>query len=245
MATYFVIHLSETADEPVSWIAVDDRGTRREAPGNGSLEDAARQVRERPVIVLVPGIDVVTLNAEIPARGARLLAALPYALEDQLADDVEDLHFAAGTRRDDGTTPVAVVASATLVGWLERLEAAGITPARVVPENHGLAHTPNTLSMLVTSDSVMFNDGDRTEFRVPGLRPGEALAATGVIEGGDEEEDGSRHLLVYCDAPVADEYEKDWALLRHELDSVDVHRMSDGPLPRRGRLARRTVPAGD
>ncbi len=232
MATFFVIRLSETADEPVSWIAVDDRGTRREAPGNGSLEEAARHVRERPVIVLVPGIDVVTLNAEVPARGARLLAALPYALEDQLADDVEDLHFAAGTRREDGTTPVAVVATAKINGWLALLESAGITPTKVVPENHGLAHTPNTLSMLVTSESVMFNDGDRTEFTVPGLRPGEALSATGIIGGDDDAEGGSRHLLVYCDAPVADEYEKDWALLRHELDSVDVHRLSDGVLPR-------------
>ncbi len=231
MATYFVIRIGETADEPVGWIAVDDRGTRREAPGSGSLEDAARQVRERPVIVLVPGIDVVTLNADVPARGARLLAALPYALEDQLAEDVEELHFAAGERREDGTTPVAVVASHKIAGWMEQLEAAGIAPAKVVPENHGLAFTPNTLSMLVSGDNVMFNDGDRTEFTVPGLRPGEALAATGII-GGDEEEDASKHLLVYCDAPIADEYEKDWALLRHELDSVDVHVLSDGVLPR-------------
>ena len=41
-----------------------------------------------------------------------------------------------------------------------------------------------------------------------------------------------RHLLVYCDAPVADEYEKDWALLRHELETVDVHLLPDGALPR-------------
>lgn len=232
MATYFVIRLGESADDPVSWIAVDDRGTRREAPGSGSLEDAARQVRERPVIALVPGIDTVTLNAEIPARGARLLAALPYALEDQLADDVEDLHFAAGARREDGTTPVAVVAMEKISDWIERLDAAGIEPAKVVPENHGLAYTPNTLSMLVSGDDVMFNDGDRTEFMVPGLRPGEALAATGILGGDEEDDDSSKHLLVYCDAPVADEYEKDWALLRHELDSVDVHRLSDGVLPR-------------
>ena len=231
MATYFVIRIGETADEPVSWIAVDDHGTRREAPGSGSLEDAARQVRERPVIVLVPGIDVITLNAEVPARGARLLAALPYALEDQLAEDVEELHFAAGQRREDGTTPVAVVATDKVTGWIDRLAAAGIVPAKVVPENHGLAFTPNTLSMLVSGDDVMFNDGDKTEFMVPGLRPGEALAATGII-GSDEEEDASKHLLVYCDAPVADEYEKDWALLRHELESVDVHLLSDGVLPR-------------
>ncbi len=230
MTTYFVIRLGGTADQPVSWIAVDDKGTRRDHPGTGTLEDAARQVRERPVIALVPGIEVVSLNAEVPARGARLLAALPYALEDQLADDIENLHFAAGTRRDDGTTPVAVVARSAMAGWVAQLEAAGIAATRIVPENHGLAYTPNTLSMVVTDDSVMFNDGENVEFVVPGLRPSEALAATGIIGG--EDDDASRHLLVYCDAGIGDEYEKDWALLRHELDSVDVHLLPDGVLPR-------------
>lgn len=230
MAEFLVIRLGETTNDPVSWIAVDDRGTRRGHAGNGTLSDAAREIGEREVIVLVPAAEVLTLSADIPAKGARLHAALPFALEDQVADDVEILHFASGSRNINGRMPVAVVRHDKLSEWLARLAEAGINPARVVPENHGLAKTPNTLSLLVTDELVMFNDGDAIEFVIPGISPSEALAATGILDGSDEI--ASRHLLVYCDAALASGYEKDWALLRHELSSVDVNLLPDGALPR-------------
>lgn len=242
MAEFLVIRLRESAEDPVSWIAVDDRGTRRGHPGSGMLSDAAREIRERAVVVLVPGTEALTLFADIPAKGSRLLAALPFALEDQVADDIENLHFAAGTRRDDGSIPVAVVTREKLAGWLARLTEAGIEVDRIIPENHGLARVPNTLSLLVSDDLVMFNDGANVEFAIPDISPSEALATTGILndnsdqssndESSDDTEAASRHLVVYCDAAQADRYEKDWALLRHELTSVDVNLLPDGALPR-------------
>ncbi len=229
MADYFVIRLGQSADAAVSWIVVDDRGTRRGQPGRGSLADAAREVRGRAVIALVPASEVVTLSADIPAKGAKLQAALPFALEDQVADELELLHFAAGARRDDGSIPVAVVRRQTLSDWLTWLSDAGIEANRIVPENHGLAKTPNTMSMLVGDGLVMFNDGERTEFVIADMNPSEALAAAGILGG---EESAGKHLLVYCDPADSERYEKDWALLRHELASVDVNQLPDGALPR-------------
>ncbi len=229
MADYFVIRLGQSADAAVSWIVVDDRGTRRGQPGKGSLADAAREVRGRAVIALVPASEVVTLSADIPAKGAKLQAALPFALEDQVADELELLHFAAGARRDDGSMPVAVVRRQTLSDWLTWLSDAGIEANRIVPENHGLARTPNTMSMLVGDGLVMFNDGERTEFVIADMNPSEALAAAGILGG---EESAGKHLLVYCDPADSERYEKDWALLRHELASVDVNQLPDGALPR-------------
>ncbi len=161
MAEFLVIRIGLDAEQPVSWIAVDDRGTRRGQPGSGPLADAAREIRERSVIVLVPASESLTFRVNLPAKGARLRAALPFALEDQVADDIEDLHFAAGKREPNGVLTVAVVAKRTLADWLERLADAGIQPARIVPENHGLARTPNTLSMLVADDQIIFNDPRR------------------------------------------------------------------------------------
>lgn len=230
MAEFLVIRLGENADRPVSWIAVDDRGTRRGKPGSGALVDAARNVRERLVIVLVPPTEVLTLSVELPAKGSRLIAALPYALEDQVADDVEDLHFAPGKRQPSGALAVAVVARQTLAGWLARLHEAGIQPTSIIAENHGLARTPNTLSLLVAEDQIYFNDGAELAFVISGMSPSEAVVAAGAI--GDADAQASKHLLVYCDAAVNERYEKDWALLRHELSSVDVNLLPDGILPR-------------
>ena len=72
---------------------------------------AALEARERTVIALVPAAEALTTTVNIPVRGAaKLLATLPFALEDQLAEDVEKLHFASESRRKDGQVPVAVVA---------------------------------------------------------------------------------------------------------------------------------------
>mgnify|MGYP000346733873 CR=1 FL=1 len=74
------------AARSVEWIVVDDDGTRRSPPMAGSLAEAAPQVQGRPVIVLVPATETLTTVVNLPIRGAaRLLAALPYALEEQVA----------------------------------------------------------------------------------------------------------------------------------------------------------------
>ena len=231
MAQYLVIRLGEDNADTVSWITVNDQGTRLGNPASGTLEAAAREARNRQVIALVPATEVLSVTVDVPAKGgARLRAALPYALEDQLADDVEQLHFAHGARLANGRWPVAVVRQSRMTDWIGHLADAGIEPDRIVPENHGLALTPNTLSMLVAGNVVMFNDGAETQFALPDMRPSEAIAAAGLLDSSDETV--SKHLLVYCDAADGDEYEKDWALLRHELSSVDVNLLPDGALPK-------------
>ena len=230
MAEFLVIRLGERSFDPVSWITVDDRGTRRGQLGNGTLAEAATQVRDRAVIVLVPASETPTFSVNIPAKGSRLIAALPFALEDHLADDVENMHFAPGKRHADGSLPVAVVASDRLADWLARLDEAGIQPVRIVPEHHGLAFTPNTCSMLVSGEQIFFNDGVDSCFAITGISPAEAIAAAGLID--DSGTDNADHLLVYCDAADGSRYEKDWALLRHDISSVDVNLLPDGVLPR-------------
>jgi general secretion pathway protein L len=39
-------------------------------------------------------------------------------------------------------------------------------------------------------------------------------------------------LLVYCEPADEQQFEQDWNALRHELDSVDIHLLPDGVLPR-------------
>ena len=100
MAEYLVIRLDPDRDKAAHWIAVDDNGTRLSPPVMGPLSEASKDVGARSVIVLVPATTVLTTTVDIPIRGgSRLQAALPFALEEHLADDVEDLHFAAGARR--------------------------------------------------------------------------------------------------------------------------------------------------
>ncbi|MDH3613412.1 MAG: type II secretion system protein GspL [Gammaproteobacteria bacterium] len=240
MAEYLVIRLDPDRDKAAHWIAVDSNGTRISQPVTGPLTEATRDAADRAVIVLVPAANVLTTTVDIPVRGgSRLLAALPFALEEQLADDVENLHFAVGTRGDSGSLPVAVVAHEQMQGWLERLAEAGITASRVVAENQGLARIPGTLSLLVADEQIMFNDGADNEFVMQGVKPSDVLTVAGALDDASVDEtegsadDGSPgHLLVYCDPMDEERFQHDWIALRHELASVDINLLPDGVLPR-------------
>ena len=86
-----------------------------------------RRAAGRHVCVLVPGTDVLLAEPELPVKaGTKLQQVVPYALEEQLAEDIDDLHFAIGKRAaDSATTPVAVVAHSLMDEWLDALQGRG------------------------------------------------------------------------------------------------------------------------
>jgi general secretion pathway protein L len=242
MAEILVIRLPEIADRPAHWIAVDSSGARRSPPVTGPLHEALVDVGDRKVVVLVPSAEVLTTSVEIPVKGgARLLAALPYALEELLADDIDKLHFAAGARRPSGRVPVSVVSKAKLAEWRQRLADAGIRPSSIVSENYGLARIPGTISMLIADEQILINDGAEIELTMQDVSPGDALAAIGALDDGHEAADAEdagglrnmpRHVLVYCEPGDEERYEHDWLAIRHELDSLDINLLPDGVMPR-------------
>ena len=62
------------------------------------------------VVVLVSGADGLLTRVSIPGSSRqKLLRAVPYALEEQLSEDVDNLHFALGTTLEDEGWPVAVI----------------------------------------------------------------------------------------------------------------------------------------
>ncbi len=233
MSEYVVIRLA-AEDQPVEWVLVDSNGTRRSGMSSGSLEQAAAAAGDVAVIALVPAADVLLTSVNIPVRSiSKIRTALPFALEENLADDVDELHFATGERQQNNRLPVAVVSDANMSGWLNRLNDAGIEPAILAAENHGLAKIPGTLSVLVDDRTVMFNDGADAEFSMQDVKPSDVLVLAGQL-GEAQEEDGENpgHLLAFCTAEQDENLSHDWIALRHELHSVDVNVLPDGVLPK-------------
>ena len=110
----------------LSWVLRDD-----ERPAgslfHGTLDDTVKQAAGARVVVLAPGTDVLLASAELPALGRQRLArAVPFAMEEQVAADVEELHFALGSRDDDGRVRNAVVAREKIESWLDGLRQAGL-----------------------------------------------------------------------------------------------------------------------
>lgn len=105
------------------------------AAGEGALGDAAELTAGRRTVLVVPGERVLLTGARLPIRSrSRAAAAVPWALEDRLTDEVDGLHFALGTLDSDGEWAVAVVARAYLDRCLGACAEAGVSPVMAVPE---------------------------------------------------------------------------------------------------------------
>src|SRR5262245_32490046 len=105
MADWLLLRLPRTPGAEASWILADARGSALSAPQSGPLEQAAARAGGRLVCVLVPGTDVLLAEPEVPVKaGTKLQQVVPYALEEQLAQDIDDLHFAIGKRSGISST---------------------------------------------------------------------------------------------------------------------------------------------
>ena len=122
----------ETAP-PVCWWHMDRDGSVL-AQGVDSLADVHARLPQERVRALAPATSVSLYRVNMPVRrGAALRAALPYALEDQLSEDIEDLHFVAGPRTADDKLVAAVVSHERLEQWQALLQLPGWRLEAIVP----------------------------------------------------------------------------------------------------------------
>ncbi len=237
MAETFVIRLPTEPDVPVSWVVVDDIGAQIGETGLVDLAETASIIGNRRVIVLVPATRVLRLRADIPLRStAKIRQALPFALEEQIAQDVDTLHFAAGDRDAAGQIPVAVVDKKLMQQWIEQLNEAGIDAHGVYADSDGIAALPATVTLLLERDCAMLRDQHSNA--VVGDPDNLELMLELFMAGGSNtpEKDAIQpepiNLLVFCEPEQHDENRKLWERLRTQLESVEIKVLGDGALPR-------------
>ena len=140
MAEIFVLRL--LADGSAEWLTVEPSGARLSALEAGTLSEAGARAAGRRALVLVPAGEIALALAEVPAKsGQRLQQLVPYALEEQLAGDVESLHFAIG-RLVGSRVPTAAIEHERLRNWLAALATAGIHPQALYPDALALPDNP-------------------------------------------------------------------------------------------------------
>lgn len=122
-----------------------------------------------PATMLVPSESVALLSVVLPlASRGRRIAALPFAVEDKIADPIEAVHLALGAQIGPQTYLVAVVRHAEMAAWVEAAEAAGIGHAAIVPDALALP-VPGAGEWCVRADAgrVVVRSGDGTGFALP------------------------------------------------------------------------------
>jgi general secretion pathway protein L len=230
MATtdWLLLRLPPQGDAEVSWAVADATGQLLSLPSTdtgGSLHTVSTGKR---VALLVSGADVSQFQVALPAGNeARLLQLAPFALEDQVSQDVEQLHFAVGPRdAATGLVPVAVVDQSHMQEWLARASALQLIPHAVFAESDLAPVLPGHVTMVVTDDQLLLRNDSARPLLLPANDP--ALALEMLL--GEAAELSTVNLAVYSSA-------EDWQLhgsaveaLRGRVASLKVQLSSGGLL---------------
>lgn len=163
MPETLIVRLGEDA-QVRDWITLDEQGQVSSDVHSGAPD---RTVCEQAqyVVVLAPAEDVRLCEARVPGRNRqKVLQAIPYALEEQLAEDVEGLHFAIGPLQESGEYPVAVVSQQRMEAWLASLSTLQLVPDEMVSEIQVLPIEAGSWSMLVDDGRALVRSNSYAGF---------------------------------------------------------------------------------
>jgi len=133
-----------------------------------------------PATVLVPSESVLLLGVDLPLGShAKRLAALPFAVEDRIADPIESVHLALGSEIAPKRYLVAVVRHAVMREWVEIAEVEGLSHAALVPDALALPVPDEGWSAEAGNGRVLVRGADGTGFAVPAALAGQAWEAAG------------------------------------------------------------------
>lgn len=229
MAETLVLRLEPADTGAGTWIVTDEQGRRVGVPGAGPIAMAAPAAAGRRVIVLAPAVDVLLTSVTLPVRGTtKILRALPFALEEQIAEDIEALHFAAGRQQADGEITAAAVDREQLEGWLALLAEAGLDAQVICSEAEGAPAAPNHLNWLLDTERCIARSGDGLPVVLEIGSVEEALRYGPEFPG---EEQAPKHLSVYLTEQAQAKYGEQLEALRARIASVEIRRLPGGLLP--------------
>jgi general secretion pathway protein L len=143
-------------DQEFEWLIFDSSG-RKKTEGLGpasQLNESLEQPFEGRVVFVAPGEEVLLTTANIPSKQHRqIVQAVPYAIEERLAMDVEDCFFSLGSRNVNNEIQVAVVDRSIMRGWLDRLDVLEVDIGFMTSEAN-LLPSDTGISVLIDDDRV-------------------------------------------------------------------------------------------
>jgi len=137
---------------------------------SGDRVDCIDEIAPGPPIVLVPSEAVLMLAVPLPPLGnvMRRREALPFAIEDAIAEPLDQVHVALGGEQAPGVWLAGIISHAVMREWVTLLDEAGLGRAIMLPDALCLP-VPGEASWTVdlTAGRALVRVSDGSGFAVP------------------------------------------------------------------------------
>src|SRR5690554_437348 len=150
--------------QTLEWAVYRPNGERITA-GTSSLTelDSLLQqngLRDVELTLLVTAQTVLSCHARIPARQARYIQqALPYAVEENIAQDIDSMHLAAARKPDKGVYNVLAVSRSHMDAWIEFAQSLGYGLVGIYPDAMALPYEANQWSLSLEGEQALLRYG--------------------------------------------------------------------------------------
>ena len=176
MNNQLVIRLREielTLSSEVDWGLFDGDGQHLCSSSSPLAQlrlDANNVIDEFSIVVIVPGEAINLLSPSFPSRQLKQIKqALPFMVEEMIADEIENVHIALPDQFDgaDGVVDLAVVSHAVLINWLDILHSVKLSPTRIISDVLCIPFHAGQLSLLLDDKRVMMRSGQHSGLVLP------------------------------------------------------------------------------
>jgi general secretion pathway protein L len=168
MTENLIIRLGSNYKDVIHWMVWASHSQEIIASGQlfnaEQLSQLTEKAQSRDVVVLVPSCDVALKSLHVPAKSQKAIRqAAPYMLEDEFAQEVEQLFFAYGENKKSDTNDncfIAVVEHQQMSLWLSWLNEANILTKRMIPEVLALPDAQDHWQAIMIGDQVLLKQNN-------------------------------------------------------------------------------------
>jgi len=157
MAEQIIARFLSHKDMLLQWLVLDHSNTREIQ--QGTLQDLAQTAGENLVTLLYPAAEVLLLDIDLPVKSnKKIKKALPFALEELLADEMETYHL-VWHRQVKGKVYVAAVNQEKFKTCLTGFKEQGINLGSVYPESLCLPYQTDSYSLFMDHQNAILRTG--------------------------------------------------------------------------------------
>lgn len=158
MREFFIIHYRpDSADGQHYWASGGGQHPSITL-GKSSAQDMASIARGKKVSLLIDSRYTTVMSVKVPSKNrSKQLQAIPYAMEDHLAEDLEDIHFAIGRADSHNQIPVIAIKRSLMQDTLSLFSAAGVHIDYMSADCTALPISDNTWSLLLFEQNAIIS----------------------------------------------------------------------------------------
>lgn len=135
MSDTLLIHYNIENAHQATWALCNDAGELTGKISSGALDKLSEAAASHRTVVLLNSQCLHINQLQLPTQNLqKMLKAVPYAIEEFIADDIENFHFVISKNKHNNLVAVVGIDKITLQNIIQIFQQANITVEKIIPD---------------------------------------------------------------------------------------------------------------